>query len=56
MSEVTLTAEQIKKRREAEAQERAIMKEMLPLFLYGSIPIIITLTIAFVFGPAMTLY
>jgi hypothetical protein len=36
-------------------QENAIIKEMLPYFLYALIPLAITITIALVFAPKMTL-
>lgn len=37
-----------------EEKERAVRSEMLPFFLYAAIPIIITITIALVFGPSLT--
>jgi hypothetical protein len=51
MDEVRTSADQQKKLQ----QERAIMKEMMPYFLYALIPLAITLTIAMVFAPKMTL-
>jgi hypothetical protein len=36
-----------------EAQEKAIMKEMAPFFLYAAIPILFTIFIAWKFGPSM---
>lgn len=45
------TAEEIKK---AQEDER-VMKEMLPFFVLALIPIFITLAIAVVFAPNMTL-
>jgi hypothetical protein len=36
-------------------QEKAIMKEMMPYFLYALIPLAITITIAMLFAPKMTL-
>jgi len=34
--------------------EQAVRSEMLPFFLYAAIPIIITIAIAFIFGPSLT--
>lgn len=45
------TAEELKE----QEQEKKIMKEMLPYFVYMAIPIIITITIALIFAPNMTL-
>jgi hypothetical protein len=36
-----------------EEKEKAVRKEMLPFFLYAAIPLIITITIALVFGPRL---
>ncbi len=33
-----------------EAQEKAVAQEMLPFAIYAAIPILITITVAFVFG------
>jgi hypothetical protein len=35
------------------AQDDAIMKEMMPYFLYAALPIIFTIFIAWKFGPSM---
>lgn len=35
-------------------KEVAVRSEMLPFLLYAAIPILITITIAFVFGPSLT--
>lgn len=35
-----------------EAKEKAIIKEMLPFFFYAAIPLIITITIAKIWGPS----
>jgi hypothetical protein len=35
-------------------KEKAVRSEMMPFFLYAAIPILITITIAFVFGPSLT--
>ncbi len=40
---------------EKEKQDKQVMKEMLPYFVYMAIPLIITLTIAMLFAPRMTL-
>ena len=37
-----------------EEKEKAVRREMLPFFLYAAIPLLITLTIALVFGPSLT--
>jgi hypothetical protein len=37
-----------------EAREAAVQKEILPFFLYAAIPILITIAIAYVFGPSLT--
>lgn len=34
-------------------KEAAVRKEMLPFFVYTAIPILITLMIAYVFGPSL---
>jgi hypothetical protein len=49
--QTTLSAEQKKK----QEQEQAIMKEMMPYFVYAMIPIAITIAIAVTFAPKMTL-
>jgi|GEM_PF-5155208 hypothetical protein len=49
--ESKLTDDEIKK---AQEDER-VMKEMLPFFALALIPIVITLTIAILFAPNMTL-
>lgn len=36
-----------------EEKEKAVRTEMMPFFLYAAIPIIITIIIAFVFGPSL---
>lgn len=51
MEEVRSNSDQYKQ----DQKERAIMKEMMPYFVYALIPIAITITIALVFGPKMTL-
>jgi hypothetical protein len=51
MDEGTVSAEQRKKQQ----LESAIMREMAPYFLYALIPLAITITIAMVFAPKMTL-
>lgn len=51
MDEVTKSPEQIK----ALQQEQAVMKEMMPYFIYALIPIAITLILAYTFAPKMTL-
>ena len=38
------------------ASENAIIKEMLPFFLYAFIPVALTLMIAWTFGPKMSLH
>jgi len=45
------TAEELKQ----QEQEKKIMKEMMPYFVYMAIPIIITIIIALTFAPNMTL-
>lgn len=35
-------------------KEKAVRSEMMPFFLYAAIPILITITIALVFGPSLT--
>ncbi len=37
-----------------EEKEKAVRSEMLPFFIYAAIPILITITIAIVFGPSLT--
>ncbi len=32
----------------------AVRKEIFPFFIYAAIPIIITIAIAFIFGPSLT--
>lgn len=39
----------------AQEQEKRIAKEMMPYFVYMAIPLIITIIIALVFAPNMTL-
>lgn len=39
----------------AQEQEKKIMKEMMPYFLYMAIPLVITIIIAVTFAPNMTL-
>lgn len=39
----------------AQHEEKRIAKEMLPYFVYMAIPIVITIIIAVVFAPNMTL-
>lgn len=51
MDEIRTNADQQSKNR----QENAIIKEMMPYFLYALIPLAITLTIAMLFAPKMTL-
>jgi hypothetical protein len=51
MSDVNTNPERQKK----EQQELKIMKEMMPYFFYALIPLAITITIALVFAPKMTL-
>ena len=51
MEHGTISAEHNKKVQE----ERAIMKEMMPYFFYALIPLVITITIALIFAPKMTL-
>lgn len=40
---------------EQEKKNKAIMKEMMPYFVYMAIPIVITIIIAMTFAPNMTL-
>ena len=47
----TTTAEH----RKQNQKENAIIKEMMPYFFYALIPLVITLTIAMLFAPEMTL-
>ncbi len=51
MNEIKTNADQQKKNQ----RQNAIMKEMMPYFFYALIPLIITITIAMVFAPKMTL-
>lgn len=51
MDERLQTPQEIEKAR----QEKAIMKEMMSYFIYMAIPILITITIAILFAPNMTL-
>jgi hypothetical protein len=51
MEETVLTADQRKKQQE----EKRIMKEMMPYFLYALIPLAITITICWTCAPRMTL-
>lgn len=37
-----------------EEREKAVVKEMLPFVIYAAVPIIITIIIAWTFGPAIT--
>ncbi len=48
---VTTTAEY----RQQTQKENAIIKEMMPYLFYALIPLVITITIAMVFAPEMTL-
>ncbi len=35
-------------------KETAVRSEMLPFFLYAALPILLTIAIAFIFGPSLT--
>ena len=41
--------------RQQNQKENAVIKEMMPYFLYALIPLTIAITIALVFAPKMTL-
>lgn len=51
MDETSRTPEEIQK----EKEDQRIAKEMMPYFIYMAIPIVITIIIAVVFAPNMTL-
>jgi hypothetical protein len=38
----------------ADQKQKAIRSEMMPFLLYAAIPILITIAIAFIFGPSLT--
>lgn len=37
-----------------EEKEVAVRKELMPFFIYAAVPILITVAIAFIFGPALS--
>jgi hypothetical protein len=47
-----MSSENTYKNLKKEEKQEAVMKELLPFAIFTAIPIIITLMIAFVFGPS----
>ena len=37
-----------------EDREVAVRKELMPFFIYAAIPILITIAIAYIFGPSLS--